>query len=62
MMRTPLPVVVRQQVVRDGVVHVQARCQAPKDQKHQPTKFLQPTHFGREVKCLAPFVLPHLCL
>jgi len=62
MMRTPLTVVVRQQVVRDGVVHMQARCKAPKDQKHYPTKLLQPTHFGREVRCRAPFVFPHLCL
>ena len=62
MMRTPLTVVVRQQVVRDGVVHMQARCKAQKDQKHYPTKLLQPTHFGREVRCRAPFVFPHLCL
>ena len=62
MVRAPLPVVLRQQVVRDCVVHVETRRKAPKDQKQHPTKFLQPTHFRREVRCRVLFVLPHLCL
>ena len=62
MVRAPLPVMVREQVVRNGMVHVEARRKAPKDQKQHPTKFLQPMHFGREVRCRVLFVLPHLCL